>query len=176
MSTASDQRARHIRSRGFSLIEALVATVVFSVGLIGLGMLQTKGLQFSRNAYIRTQATVLARELADRMRANTEATDSGLYAFSASTLSPPVATEPSDCGSEDCGPADLAGYDLSDWWSKIQSELPSASVTVVQTGPGGYQITLFWDDTGTPTGTPSCPSDNVSGSSGWQCYRLQYVP
>lgn len=163
------------RQRGFSLIEALISTVVFSIGLIGLGLLHTKGIQFSRNAYVRTQATVLARELADRMRANTTAAETGLYVYSASSASP-VVTEPVDCSTDGCLPADLATYDLADWWNKIQSELPTASVNVIQGGPGGYQITLFWDDTGTTMGAPSCPSDNITGSSGWQCYRLSYVP
>jgi len=164
------------RCRGFSLLEALVATVIFSVGLVGLGMLHTKGLQFSRNAYVRTQATVLARELADRMRANPAATEDGLYVYSASALAPIVSDEPVDCGAGNCSPADVAGYDLAAWWGKVQSELPVATANVAQNGPIGYRITLLWDDTGNSQGTPSCPVDQVSGSSGWQCYRIRYVP
>lgn len=176
MRTVLDRHISLSRCRGFSLIEALVATVIFSIGLVGLGLLQTKGLQFSRNAYVRTQATVLTRELADRMRANPAATEDGLYVYSASALAPIVTDETADCVASACSPADMAGYDLSAWWEKVRSELPTATASVVQNGPGGYRITVLWDDTGTSQGTPSCPVDQVSGSSGWQCYRIRYVP
>lgn len=176
MKTVLDRRISLPRCRGFSLLEALIATVVFSVGLLGLGLLHAKGLQFSRNAYVRTQATVLARELADRMRANPAATEDGFYVYSASALAPVVTDEPTDCGMSACTPTDVAGYDLSQWWNKVQSELPTATAAVVQNGPIGYRITLLWDDIGNTQGTPSCPVDQISGSSGWQCYRIRYVP
>ena len=58
-----------IRSqKGASLVEVLVATVVVSVGLIGLAGLQTLSMQSNHTAYLRTQASLLAYDMVDRMR------------------------------------------------------------------------------------------------------------
>src|SRR5690606_3260878 len=62
---------------GFSLIEVLVALLVLSVGLLGLAMLQIEGLKHNTDAYYRTQATVLAYDIIDRMRANSDAAKNG---------------------------------------------------------------------------------------------------
>ncbi|MDH3316869.1 MAG: type IV pilus modification protein PilV [Gammaproteobacteria bacterium] len=56
--------------RGFSLIEVLVALVILAVGVLGLAALQTTGLQFTHDAYIRSQATVVVYDLVERMRNN----------------------------------------------------------------------------------------------------------
>ncbi len=55
-------------SRGFSLLEMLVAIVVFSIGLIGVAIMQLKGMSYTKDAGARSQATILARGMADRMR------------------------------------------------------------------------------------------------------------
>ncbi len=57
-------------SAGFSLIEVLVALLIFSLGLIGLAGLLVMSTQANNGALIRTQATFLAQNMADRMRAN----------------------------------------------------------------------------------------------------------
>ena len=58
---------------GFGLIEALVALVVVSVGMIGIAVLYGQGLSASRTAYYRTQAVNLASDMADRIRLNRRA-------------------------------------------------------------------------------------------------------
>lgn len=60
----------HSRQRGFSLIEVLVAVVVFSVGVLGVALLQIKGMQYTKQSGSRTAAIQQARSLADAMRAN----------------------------------------------------------------------------------------------------------
>lgn len=57
------------RQRGFSLIEMLVAIVIFSIGMIGVALMQLRGMSYTKDAGSRTQATILARAMADRMRA-----------------------------------------------------------------------------------------------------------
>ncbi|GAB6041026.1 type IV pilus modification protein PilV [Endothiovibrio diazotrophicus] len=57
------------RSRGFTLLEVLVALLVLSVGLLGLANLQILGLRSTQGAFLRSQATLLAEELAEKMRA-----------------------------------------------------------------------------------------------------------
>ncbi|MGI9304444.1 MAG: type IV pilus modification protein PilV, partial [Gammaproteobacteria bacterium] len=56
--------------RGFTLLEVLIATVVLSIGLIGLAALMIQGQKFNRSALNRSQATFIAYDMADRMRAN----------------------------------------------------------------------------------------------------------
>ncbi len=58
-----------MRARGFSLIEVLVATVVLSVGLLGLASLQVSGLRVGQSSFYRAQAAQLATDMADRLRA-----------------------------------------------------------------------------------------------------------
>ena len=64
-------------AKGFTLLEVMVALVVLSVGLLGLAALQTATVRFNQNAYLRSQATNFAYDLADRMRANREAAIAG---------------------------------------------------------------------------------------------------
>ena len=58
------------RASGFSMIEVLVALVVLAIGLLGFALLQTMNLRFTQSANYRTQATNLAYDLLDQMRAN----------------------------------------------------------------------------------------------------------
>ena len=56
--------------RGATLIEVLVAMLVLSIGLLGLAGMQMTALKSNQSAYYRSQATVLAYDIIDRMRAN----------------------------------------------------------------------------------------------------------
>ncbi len=58
---------------GASLIEVLIALVIFAVGLLGFAALQLNALQSSGDSSQRTQATWIVQELAERVRANPEA-------------------------------------------------------------------------------------------------------
>jgi type IV pilus assembly protein PilV len=58
------------RTAGFTLIEVLVALVVLSIGLLGVAALQMVGLKGNLSASLRTQASYLADDIIDRMRAN----------------------------------------------------------------------------------------------------------
>lgn len=61
-----------IRSRqnGATLIEVLVAVLVLSFGLLGLGALQSVSLRSNSNSYLRTQAVNLSYQIIDELRAN----------------------------------------------------------------------------------------------------------
>ena len=63
-------RTRTSMQLGFSLIEAMVALVVVSVGMIGIAGLYGQGLSAGRTALYRTQAVNLAADMADRIRVN----------------------------------------------------------------------------------------------------------
>ncbi|AJY49405.1 type IV pilus modification protein PilV [Halomonas sp. KO116] len=56
-----------IHQRGFSLIEALIALVVLSVGLLGVAAMQLKALQSANAGYQRSVASVAAVDAQERL-------------------------------------------------------------------------------------------------------------
>lgn len=55
---------------GASLIEVLIALLIFTVGLLGLAAMQLSSLQSTADSGQRSQAAWLMHDLAERMRAN----------------------------------------------------------------------------------------------------------
>ncbi len=58
---------------GITLLESLVALLVLSIGLLGTAHLMATGIQYSNSSFARTQATLIAENIAERMRANPNA-------------------------------------------------------------------------------------------------------
>jgi type IV pilus assembly protein PilV len=50
------------------LVEVLVTIIVMAVGILGVAGLQLAGMRSNHSAYLRTQATMAASDLIDRMR------------------------------------------------------------------------------------------------------------
>ena len=116
------------QSRGFSLVEVLVALLVLSIGLLGLAALQTTSLQYNTGSYFRTQATFLAYDIIDRMRANSAAVaDSDGNGYDQPTSS--AVTISVNCDSSSCTSAELATYDVRKWYDRAVATLPNATTT-----------------------------------------------
>jgi type IV pilus assembly protein PilV len=121
-------------SRGFTLLEVLVALFVLSVGLLGLAALQIHSLSLSTTSYFRTQATVSVYDLIDRMRSNRQAfLNNGYHTPNLAAADAAVEAYEAcdnggscDCGSVACNAANLAIYDLGTWYKQIEKVLPQA--------------------------------------------------
>lgn len=106
------------RQNGFTLIEVLIAMLVLSIGLLGIAALQATGLRSSHSATLRSQATQLAYDMADRMRANLAGYEGGAY----NNITP--GGSPTSCLSNSCTPQQMAEYDVWEWNETIARELP----------------------------------------------------
>jgi type IV pilus assembly protein PilV len=130
--------------RGMTLIEILVAIVVMSIGLLGLAGLQVKGIQVNQGSIFRSQASLLAEDMADRMRSDSTGAKAGNY-----TLSTPTST-PTATG------ATLAA--ITEWQAQVAA-LPGGQATIIPVAGNVMQITVGWVDTraqggaGVPTTT-----------------------
>ena len=137
------------QAAGFTLIEVLVALVVLSIGLLGLAALQTAGLKYDHSAYQYSQATQLAYDILDRMRANrTAANSTSAYVTNYSDTTPPM---PVDCGqaSNACSASDMAAYDVHQWKNQLEQILPNATAQVSYSNATGsriYTISIRWDN------------------------------
>ena len=159
--TGSLNNTRRKDQVGFTLVEVLVALLVLSFGLLGLAMLQVAGQKFTSDSYMRSQATILAYDIIDRMRANKVAADAGNYCV---TSASPCETTAKPATNETCGDSTsgcdssqkLANYDLSRWYELQRTTLPPAtspssiSRTKIATGSGQtiyqYVITMRWSE------------------------------
>lgn len=65
------------KQRGFSLIEALIALMVLSIGLIGVAAMQLKALQSASAGYQRSVASVAAVDAQERLWAQLANLDPG---------------------------------------------------------------------------------------------------
>lgn len=63
--------------RGFSLIEALIALVILSIGLIGVAAMQLKALQSANAGYQRSVASVAAVDAQERLWARLATLETG---------------------------------------------------------------------------------------------------
>lgn len=146
--------------RGFTLLEVLIALVVLSIGLLGLAGLQSTGLRFNQSAGMRTQATQLAYDMSDRMRANMVAVNAGSYLSSSQTSLSKVANCHTTTG---CTPAQMAGDDLANWNLAVTRYLPAGTWVICRdadpsngTGVAAdgcdnnaaspFAIKMWWDD------------------------------
>ncbi len=122
------------RARGFTLIEALVALLVLSIGLLGVAALQLSSLRSNHSSSLRSQATLLAYDIVDRMRANQSAATNGAYDVAVGAT-PTTGT--------------VAGDDLDRWKQNLTNTLPSGDGAVSRTGAGAatkFTVTVQWDD------------------------------
>ena len=128
-----------MKNHGFTLLEVMIALVIFSFGLLALAALMAKGLQYNTSALHRSYASSQAYDIADRMRANRLGIDAGNYDSVSG-----AGTDPG-CISSGCTPAQMAQYDGWAWNSVNATVLPSGSGTIARSGTT-YTITLRWDD------------------------------
>jgi len=127
--------ARPIKSqRGASLIEVLVAIVILAIGLLGIAGLQATSVQSNYSAYYRSQATLLAYELGDRMRANRTA---GLASGSDSAF-PTSSSSNSVTGTQ-------AAKDKAQWLNNLALQLPDGTGMIAKSGTT-LTISVRWND------------------------------
>ena len=138
---------------GFTLIEILVTMFILAVGLLGLAGLMFEGMRNNQGAYLRTQASILAYDMADRMRANRTEAESGSYGgFStANVTSTTLPTCASDAAG--CTPANQVTVDQIEWTLQIQGTgadmamVPGGIGTIAyDAGTNVYTITVQWDE------------------------------
>ena len=137
-----------ISEQGFTLVEVMVTAAVMSIGLLGLAALQSTGLRGQDNAYARSQATIFAGEVVDRMRSNrTAAQTNGSYDIALAAPTP----APGNCTGATCTPAQMATYDGGTWLTSVAAALPNGDGAIA-CGPGNAvcTVTVQWQQGSNP--------------------------
>ena len=143
-------------ARGQTLIEAMIALIIMSIGILGIAGMQVLSLQQNRGAMFRAEATQLGNDLMDRLRVNT-----GIV-YNALIDADPTSAQ--SCEVNECTPVQMAAFDIAQWKCSINSvdaagdTFSTCGVTYGITGSlplgagsvalvnGVYEVTVRWSE------------------------------
>lgn len=132
-------------NKGLTLIEVLITILIVAIGLLGIAALQFRGLQYSHDAYLRSQVNILAHDMAERMRLNrNNAPD---YDAQVTNYTVPV-NRPTGCVQVGSGSTGNVHNDVACWKQQIYDALPPGSTADISrdTANNLFTIRLKWTD------------------------------
>lgn len=140
MNTVTNTVSWRTTQGGFTLVEILVTVLILAVGSLGIASLQLAGLKYASGSYARTQAVLLADDMANRIKSNREFAlnlqDDGSLGATTPYLIAAYGTNvtsTNDCLQVECSDEQLAEYDLDTWLAEVRRVLPSGDgqVTII---------------------------------------------
>ena len=152
--------------RGFTLLEVLIAIVIFSIGLMGIAGLQASGMRYTQDSQLRTIAIAQAETMADRMRADpvgvSNSKDNKFY-DTRGVMPTEASAGYVDCYDVACTKEQVAMFSLVNWNKQAgnaarRDSRPQESND--QLLPNGDGIVCL----------DSTPNDGISGA--WACDNL----
>lgn len=169
-------RLNHKYQRGVTLIEVLVAVTVFSIALAGMASMVLNNVRSTSSAATRTQAIILADQLAETMRTN-------MVAYETGTFSTTPATTTTDCFGPDCDADTMAAYDATAWQTRIANLLPGGEAffcvdsspddgtptALACDGAGTNVVKIFWNNS-------KFTKERQQGTTDWRRLVVPVVP
>ncbi|RMO83780.1 hypothetical protein ALQ33_02494 [Pseudomonas syringae pv. philadelphi] len=151
-------RTRH-RQTGMTLIEVLVSVLILAIGLLGAAAIQLNALKYTDSSTMRSQASFIAYDMMDRIRANVDgnasangSTSNVLAAYALANLADAPAANLNKARDQD----------LSDFSSNITAFAgASGTGSIVVSSAPIVTITIGWSDT-----RAAGASNQATGSTG----------
>jgi type IV pilus assembly protein PilV len=152
---------------GATLVEALVALLILSFGLLGIAGLMATSLRAANDTGNYIVASNLAREFADRVRANRQIAQlpaGNPYLFDSQVQTP---QDPGfNCSTASCSlPQNLARWDIFEWWSRaINGSINNNDANNPAVGLPQLRVVVCYDST--PLGAGSRLQWNCNATPG----------
>lgn len=151
-----------IKQQGVGLVEVLVALFLLAISVLGFAALQLRAVDSSLEANKQVIALTIARDLAEKMRANPQATRAGKYKVAAVEVPKTSVSNVAD------KPEKIAIQDLQNAALQAKDSGMNLAVDQCPTGNNRQCIYVAWDETNLAgnDGIASCIKDGayVSGS------------
>ncbi|SDS89796.1 type IV pilus assembly protein PilV [Halopseudomonas xinjiangensis] len=120
------------RQLGVSLLEVLIAVLVLAAGVLGAAQLQLAALRYNAGAAHATQASFIAYDMLDRLRANADDIEDYAGLSVSGCSDPQPATE-------------LGAQDRRDFAAAVGCQLPKGAGSIVVAG-NQATVTVGWSE------------------------------
>ena len=134
----------------------MISILVMVTGLLGVAGMQLTSVQNNQGAFLRTQATYIASDFLDRIRANRKGYLDGEYNSvdtSESATQPNCAATANGCNARQLAQHDIleltANFNNIRGTTNFKPMLPAGGATVVRDTSGAfdeYIVTVFWNE------------------------------
>jgi len=150
--------------RGVTLVEAMIALLVISVGLLGIASLQLTSMNQNASSLHNSQAVWYAYNMSDRIRANPGQ-------FNTYNGEDTASITAQDCEISPCNTAEMVDADIVDWKAMVET-LPGGR-GIISSNADGLLISVMWDDSGTGATLTGCDPNEPADLT---CYTLAVAP
>lgn len=148
------------RQAGIGMIEALIALLIISIGLLGIAALQIVSMKQSASANWHSQAVFYNYEMVDRINANRQAFVNYAGIDTDKTYG-------QDCQSKSCTFANMAVADAEQWTTMVDS-LPEGRGFISEPTPGVLTVSIMWNDGADSSNCTNGEADNI----GMTCFAV----
>jgi len=124
-------RVSRRRQSGMALVEVLVAVLVLALGMLGAAAIQLNALKYTDSARMTSQASFIAYDMLDRIRANAGAD----YAWGRTERAPPSTST-----------ASVRDLDLHDFEANIMGFAGKEAKGAVAVSGDEVTISISWED------------------------------
>jgi type IV pilus assembly protein PilV len=116
---------------GSSLVEVMIALFLLAIGLLGVLSMQTQAVKRNQNAYLYSQASMLAADMYERVRSNQRSRLAYGISYDEDPESVPAcAGDPTQL----CSSGDLVSWDTNLWKNSISQILPQGGGDIAYNG------------------------------------------
>jgi len=186
------------KQKGFTLIESLIALVIFAIVFLGAASLQLYAAQNNQESFNRLYALTLAEDLANRLTVNRPAVYNNTYHnfnFNCETPPPNICEPRGAQAADDCDSQKMATFDEHTIACTAPKMLQQSEVNVTcidsdttdafPCTTGSFQlINIAWarpnwkdnPDYQTSLGAPECPLVTGSTTVHKPCIELRVLP
>jgi type IV pilus assembly protein PilV len=187
--------SQHTNTRGFSLIEVMVALIIIAIGMLGIVKMQALVLSTTGSAGVRSLVAIEAASLAASMHTNrdywvagpppavtnvtvvTTGPNTASVAIDVPVLAAaqPCATAVTGCTS----PVQIAAYDVQEWGAALGKVVPAALATISCNStavPLSCTIQVTWQENVTSTSNATAATSSAAGVLNSPQYTLYVEP
>ena len=124
------QSKRNIKQGGFTLIEILITTLIFSFAMLGLTQLQTTASKYASSTALHNIATLQALNILEYMRSDRVAVFAGQYNLNQNATASNSNT--------------VSATTLQQWQTELADRLPAGQGSIECSDSGRCNISIFW--------------------------------